>query len=256
MNTIRMIGVLAVMAYLPAQTIAMPSLARAYKNETGYMPSCNACHLDGGGSKLNRYGEEIKRAGKNTAAFGQVANTDSDGDGFTNSAEMRAKSNPGDKRSTPQAAGSWLDINSLIPREVRQAFPGVLTWLPKDALLTDADLKAAKRLGATLTRDDDNTIYIPLVERRPAGTGLIFPAHYQGKDFFLLMTTDRQLTIVDVSVLHADNVPSARQSKIYAQFAGQAVNAVAVSAKTPLEKAVEKAVKRAGVLLYVRLKGA
>lgn len=256
MKSSRSVAFAAILLCLPSWVTAMPSFARAYKNETGYMPSCNACHLDGGGSRLDSYGEDFKRAGKNTAAFSAIANKDSDRDGFSNGVEMLAKSNPGDKKSTPKAPGDWLDINSLIPREVRQAFPGVLTWLPKDALLTASDIAAAKRLGATLSADDDNTIYIPLVERRPAGTGLIFPARYQGNDFFLLMTTDRQLNIAKVSVLHADKVPSAKDLAIYQQFVGQAVNKVSVRAKTPLDKAVEVAVKRAGILLYVRLKGA
>ncbi|MEO6699522.1 MAG: hypothetical protein ABIR53_07295 [Paraperlucidibaca sp.] len=220
------------------------------------MPSCNACHQDGGGSTLDSYGEAFKAAGKNNAAFAKIANKDSDGDGVSNALEMHGKSNPGDKKSTPKAPGDWLDIASLIPREVRQAFPGVLTWLPQDALLTPVDIAAAKRLGATLSAEDENTIYIPLVDRRPAGTGLIFPAQYQGKAFFLLMTTDRLLKITHVSVLHADKVPSAKGLKVYQQFAGQSANKVAIAAKTPLEKAIETAVKRAGVLLYVRLKGA
>ncbi|REH40119.1 hypothetical protein DFR26_0318 [Paraperlucidibaca baekdonensis] len=241
---------------LPSWAVAMPSLARDYKFEAGYMPSCNACHLDGGGSELAPYGKAFKAAGKNAAAFAKIANTDSDGDGISNRLEIQGKSNPSDKSSTPKAPGDWLDIASLIPREVRRAFPDVLTWLPKDALLTPADIMAAKALGATLSTDDDNTIYIPLVARRPAGTGLIFPAVYQGKTFFLLMITDRQLTIREISVLHADKVPSAKGLSVYQQFAGQSVKHVKAETKTALEKSIETAVRHAGVLLYVRLKGA
>ena len=247
---------LTLMLCLPTVATAMPSFARAYKQEAGYMPSCNACHRDGGGSTLDGYGEAFKKAGKNTAAFARIASLDSDGDGSSNSSEMQAKSNPGDKRSTPKAPGDWLDVVSVIPREVRQAFPGVLTWLPQDALLTPADIASAKRMGVVLSADDDNTIYIPLINRRPAGTGLIFPVEYLGKSFFLLLTTDKQLTIAQISVLHADHVPSAKGLAIYRQFTGQAVNKISSKAKTPLEKSVELAVKRAGILLYVRLKGA
>ena len=57
---------------------------------------------------------------------------------------------------------------SLIPREVRARFPKVLSWLPKDALLTPADIAAAKALGATLKASDENTIYISLENQRPA----------------------------------------------------------------------------------------
>ena len=256
MKIIHAVTVATLLLSLPTLATAMPTYARAYKQESGYMPSCNACHTDGGGSKLDSFGKEFKVAGKNMAAFGKIANKDSDGDGISNSAEMQAKSNPGDKKSTPKNPGNWLDIASLIPREVRHAFPGVLTWLPQDALLTKADIAAAKKMGVELSTNDDNTIYIPLVDRRPAGTGLIFAANYQGKDFFLLMTTDKKLNISRVSVLHADKVPSAKGLKVYDQFVGQAVNKVSISAKAPLEQAVQLAVKRAGMLLYVRLRGA
>lgn len=235
---------------------AMPAFARAYKQEYGYMPSCNACHSDGGGSALNSFGKAFKQAGKNPAAFAAIAGADSDGDGISNADEAHAKANPGDKRSTRAAPGDWLDLASLIPREVRALFPGVRTWLPQDAVLTPADIAAAKQLGATLSRADENTIYIPLENQRPAGTALIFPAVFQGKSFFLIMATDRQLKVSKVSVLHADAVPAAKASKVYPSFAGKMVNALPAAATKDLDGAITTAVKQAGALLYVRLKGA
>ncbi len=240
---------------LPAWSSAMPAIARQYKQEFGYMPSCNACHSDGGGSALNAYGKAFKAAGKNAGAFARIAAADSDGDGQANGAEATAKANPGDKASTPARPGNWLDIASLIPREVRAQFPGVTTWLPQDALLTPADIQAAKALGATLGKADENTIYIPLVDRRPAGTALIFPAAYQGKVFFLLMATDRQLRVSKVQVLHADAVPAAKASKIYPSFSGHMVNQLPIATGKDLDAAITTAVKQAGALLYVRLTG-
>ncbi|PQA43374.1 hypothetical protein [Amnimonas aquatica] len=250
---------LLALAMLPSAASAMPLLAREYKQEYGYMPSCNACHSDGGGSTLNAYGKAFKAAGKNAGAFARIANLDSDGDGASNGSEAAARANPGDPRSTPAKPGEWLDIASLIPREVRAQFPGVRTWLPRDALLTPADMTAAKALGVTLNKDDENTIYIPLESQRPAGTALIFRATHQGKDFFLLMTTDRQLKIAQVQVLHANAVPQAKNSKVYGSFAGlpaQQVPAPSAKEAATLDGAIRLAVKRAGVLLYVRLKGA
>ena len=241
---------------ISAQAAAMPTFARAWKQEYGYMPSCNACHSDGGGSALNAYGKAFKTAGKNQAAFAKVSAADSDGDGSGNGAEAAAKANPADKLSTPAKPGSWLDLASLIPREVRQQFPGVLTWLPKDAVLTDADITAAKALGATLGKADENTIYIPLENQRPAGTALIFPATYQGKEFFLLMATDRQLKVTSVSVLHADKVPAAKSSPALGRFKGMMVNQLPSATGSDLDAAITHAVKQAGTLLYVRLKGA
>lgn len=241
---------------LPGLSSAMPAFARAYKQEFGYMPSCNACHSDGGGSVLNPYGKAFKAAGKNAGAFAKIAGADSDGDGKANAVEAQAKANPGDKASTPAAPGPWLDIASLIPREVRAQFPKITTWLPQDAVLTPADIQAARALGATLSKSDENTIYIPLENRRPVGTALIFPALYQGKTFFLLMATDRQLKVSRVQVLHADAVPQAKASKIYPSFTGRLVNQLPAATGKDLDSAITTAVKQAGALLYVRLKGA
>lgn len=241
---------------VPTMACATPTYARYYKQEAGYMPSCNACHTQGGGSTLDAYGKDFKAAGKNLAALAKINSKDSDGDGASNAEEMQAKSNPGSKQSTPKKPGNWLDAISLIPREIRAKYPGVLTWVPQDALLTKGDIAAAQKLGASLGGDDENTIYIPLENRRPMGTGLIFPAQFQGKTFYLLMTTDRQLAITGVEVMHADAVPEAKQSTVVKRFVGQPAQQVNVSAQKPLDKAIEQAVKKAGALLYVRLKGA
>ena len=153
---------------------AEPAFARMYKQQYGYAPSCNACHKDGGGTPINAFGQQFKDAGMTPASFATIAELDADGDGIANGAEASAKANPGDERSTPQARTDWLDTASLIPREVQAAFPGVRAYLPKDAVLTDADIARARALGADLSKDDENTIYIPLENQRPAGTALIF----------------------------------------------------------------------------------
>jgi len=241
---------------LPGLSSAMPAFARLYKQEYGYMPSCNACHSDGGGSALNPFGKAFKAAGKSAGSFAKIASADSDGDGKANAAEATAKANPGDKASTPANPGPWLDVASLIPREVRAQFPSITSWLPQDATLTPADIQAAKALGATLSKNDENTIYIPLENRRPVGTALIFPAVYQGKTFFLVMATDRQLKVTSVRVQHADAVPQAKASKIYPSFNGRMVNQLPAATGKDLDSAITTAVKQAGALLYVRLKGA
>jgi hypothetical protein len=239
---------------LPAQ--AEPAFARLYKQQYGYAPSCHACHKDGGGTPVNAFGQQFKDAGRSLAAFTQIAGKDADGDGAANEAEAKAKSNPGGRKSTPAAPGSWLDTASLIPREVQAAFPGARAWLPKDALLTGADLARARTLGAELTPADENTIYIPLDNQKPAGTALIFPVEHQGKTFFLLLATDRQLVVTRVEPLHAGKVPEAARSKVYATFKGLAVDRLPAGQGDGLDAAITRAVKKAGTLLYVRLKHA
>ncbi len=236
--------------------LATPATARLYQHEYGYTPSCNACHSAGGGSELNQFGKDLKAAGHNRQAFAKIAAKDSDGDGVANALEAKAKANPGDKRSTPKSPGNWLDPNSLIPREVREQFAAVRQWMTRDAVLTDDDIKAAATMGAKLSKADENTIYIPLENQRPAGTGLIFPAQHGGKTMYLLMTTDRQLVVTQVSVLNAEQLPAARGRAVYKRFENVSVDKLPVAAGNTLDDSIIRAVKQAGTLLHVRLKGA
>jgi len=235
---------------------AEPAFARLYKSQFGYAPSCNACHKDGGGTPLNTYGQQLKDAGMNAAAFAKIAGADADGDGAANAAEAQARANPGVKASTPANKGDWLDTASLIPREVQQAFPGIREYLPRDAILTEADIARAKALGATLGKADENTIYVPLQDKRPAGTALIFPATHAGKTFFLLLVTDRTLKVTAVKPMNTHQLPAAATSKVYAKFAGVPVDQLPAATGNDLDAAITTAVKKAGTLLYVRLKNA
>lgn len=248
-------GAAWLLASVPAA--AEPAFARLYKQEYGYMPSCNACHKDGGGTPVNAYGQQFKDAGMNRAAWAQIAALDADGDGYSNADEARAQSNPGSKVSTPQKKGDWLDTASLIPREVQAAFPGIRSYLPRDVLLTPADIARAHALGATLGAEDENTLYIPLENQRPVGTALIFPVRHQGQDFFLLLVTDRQLKVLSVTPLKAAGLPAAAAaSPVYARFKGLALDQLPVADGEGLDATITRAVKNAGTLIYVRLKNA
>ena len=235
---------------------AEPAFARMYRQAYGYQPSCNACHKDGGGTPLNPCGQQFKDAGESLGAFDKIAKLDADGDGYSNDDEARAKSNPGNAHSTPKDKGDWLDTASLIPREVQAQFPGIRAYLPMDALLTDAEIARAGTLGAVLTRNDSNTIYIPLQDQHPAGTAIIFPATYHGKIFFLLLATDRHLNVITVKPMNTLHVPEAQHDKVYDSFKGLAVDKLPAASGSDLGAAITGAVKKAGTLLYVRLKNA
>jgi hypothetical protein len=245
----------SIFAFSPP-TSAEPGFARLYKQQYGYTPSCNACHKDGGGTPLNAYGEQFKDAGSKLAAFGQIAGQDADKDGAGNEAEARAKSNPGSAKSTPEAMGDWLDTASLIPREVQAQFPGIRSYLPKDAILTDRDIARAKALGAELGQADENTIYIPVENQKPVGTALIFPVEHGNKTFFLLLATDRQLKVTAVKPLDSAKVPQAEKAALYETFKGLALDQLPAAKGDSLDAAITRAVKKAGTLVYVRLKNA
>jgi hypothetical protein len=241
---------------LPASANAEPAFARLYKQQYGYPPSCNACHKDGGGTPLNGFGQEFKDGGMTLATFGKIAALDGDGDGAANAEEASAKANPGAKSSTPANKGDWLDTASLIPREVQALFPGIRAYLPKDALLTEADIARAKTLGAELGKQDENTIYIPLQDQRPAGTAIIFPAEFHKKAFFLILATDRQLKVTAVEPLNTTHVPEAARSAVYAGFKGLSLDQLPAAKGDGVDAAITAAVKKAGTLMFVRLKSA
>lgn len=239
-----------------SQAQAQPLFANLYKQQYGYTPACMACHRDGGGSPINSFGEQFKAAGETAAALVAIANKDADGDGVPNAEEALAKANPGNKNSTPSDKGDWLDISSLIPKEVQGQFPDIKEYLPRDAFLTESDISRAQAMGAKLSKADNNTIYIPLKERRPAGTALIFQADHKGKAFFLMLTTDRTLKVTQVAPISTKNVPEADSAKVYDSFVGKSLDQLPTAKGDSLEASITSAVKRAGTLVYVRLKGA
>jgi hypothetical protein len=244
------------MALSAAHSYAKPTYAREFKQFYGYTPSCHACHKDGGGTPINQFGQDYKDQGNNISAFKLIAELDSDQDGFANGIEVAKKANPGHPKSTPGNKGNWLDLSSLIPNEVQALFPKATAWKPLDALLTEKDIERAKGLGVELSRDDENMIYIPVAERRPIGTALIFPVEYQSETFFLLMATDRQLNISEVKPLSSQTLPFELDGALFKGFASQALQSVSLAEGDDLAVSISQAVKRAGALVYIRLKGA
>lgn len=243
------------MILLASQAQAEPQFARMYKGKYGYSPSCNACHKDGGGSPLNAYGDAFKKAQMNAAAFEAIAAQDSDSDGAKNGDEARAQANPGSSRSTPSSKGDWLDTANLVPKEVQKVYPGVTTYKPLDAVLTQKEIARAKKMGVTVSAKDENTIYVPIKDNKPLGTAIIVPAEHGGKTFFLLVATDPKLVITQVQAINTTNVPAAAKSAAYAGLKG--ANAAQVAPPkdaASLDGAITSAVKKAGAILYVRLK--
>lgn len=235
---------------------AKPSYTRQFKQQYGFIPSCLACHSEGGGTPLNQYGNDFKENGKNLSAFKKIALLDSDKDGSNNKAEALAKSNPGDKFSTPSSKGQWLDLSSLIPKNVQALFPDATAWKPLDATLTEKDISKGSELGVNLSQEDENTIYIPVAERRPIGTAMIFPAEYAGKTFFLLMSSDRQLNFTQISILDVGEAPKLPSSDIFKSWIGKPIQSLETETNDSLSGAISQAAKKAGVLIYLRLKGA
>lgn len=230
---------------------AEPGFARLYKSQFGFMPSCNSCHVDGGGSPLNAYGKSFDHAGHNAAAFTLIAAQDSDADGFSNADEGAAKSNPGNAASTPNKPGNWLDVENLIPKPVQNAFAEVKAYKPLDAIFTDSDLERAAAMGVTLSKADETVIYLPVAAGKPVGMAVILPIKYNDKNHFVLVTTTRKLEVDHVALVNESDLDVGDLNRFKGQFAPKVE--ASPDAATAAD-ALAYAVKKAGVMIYVRLK--
>lgn len=246
------VALAAVAAFASTQAWAEPSFARMYKADAGYIPSCNACHSDGGGSPLNKYGKAWDDAGHNAAAFAAIAELDSDADGANNKAEQIAKSNPGDRSSLPGDPGGWLSPLALIPKPIRAHFAGVTAYKPMETLLTAGDIAKAEKIGVTLSESDDTVIYLPLENRRPVGMSVIVPVEFEEQRGHLMVVAGRKLEVAYVEAVSTpEGVTLSKLDRFNGTFAPK------VEAPAPItswDDAVAHAVKKAGTLIFVRLK--
>lgn len=238
---------------LSTPAAAEPANARMFKSQYGYMPGCSACHQDGGGSPLNAYGAAFQKARANAAAFAVIADGDADEDGFANAVEAAAKANPGNPASTPEAPGNWLDMSQLIPRQVQLAFPEARQYKPIDAILTEAERQRAQAWGVVLDSRDENTIYVPIVERRPVGTAVIVRGEFANEAYFVLVTTNRQLALDRVIAIAGEGMPDAGTA-LYPQWRGATAPTFEPQPEEPLQASLAQTVHRALALIHVRLK--
>ncbi len=91
-----------------------------------FLSSCDSCHIvtDYGrktGDSINAFGHDYMKAGRNAAAFDAIGELDSDGDKWSNSAELKAGTNPGDPNSSPDmkpAPFAVFSLNDLIDKKL------------------------------------------------------------------------------------------------------------------------------------------
>lgn len=162
--------------------LSFPSKWRLFELKYGYRTSCNTCHVDGGGTENNDYGMAYHRKGENLAAFAALENSDSDQDGFTNLDEIKAKSNPGDPRSTPGKPGNFLSEEEaeFIPKKLLEKLFSVpvsftISYATLDSLTTK---EFQKQVSLKLTEDERVPTFYQAYSTGPGpqriGTALLF----------------------------------------------------------------------------------
>ncbi len=89
---------------------------------------CTTCHIQSSGSgPLNPFGRDFAKNGR--VITPELMNKDSDGDSFSNLEELKAGSNPGDAKKTPEKKKSPSPGISLIISSVVIAF--ILRWVKR-----------------------------------------------------------------------------------------------------------------------------
>ncbi len=101
---------------------ALPAFYKMFRAKYGWTSGCNVCHSSKkGGDSPNPYGRAFLHNGMNPSTFLRIAEEDSDKDGFSNLAEIIARSYPGDAASTPEnvepLAGTTATDDTLVADE-------------------------------------------------------------------------------------------------------------------------------------------
>ena len=102
---------LAMIAGLSGTVFAYSSYLTSFNNTYGtastVLNTCSLCHPGGNTGSRNPYANAYRSANYDFAA---IANLDSDGDGFTNIAEITARTFPGDPASPPPTSDATAPV--------------------------------------------------------------------------------------------------------------------------------------------------
>ena len=147
-------------ANVSANSNDMASVEAKYPNIVGTrIDSCSLCHTSP--PTLNAYGAAYLAAGRNTAAFAAIENTDSDGDGWTNIQEIMALTFPGDASDHPAAS-------SPTPTSTATTGP-TATSLPTQTS-TSVGVPTATKVGGMTQTPSPRLTSTPHTEHTPWAT--------------------------------------------------------------------------------------
>ncbi len=203
------------------ESFALPASARLFQQAYGYKVSCTLCHSNGGGTSPNNYGKAFLRAGANSSAFKKIDSADSDDDGILNLKEILAKSNPGDKQSTPTSVGDWL-VNAgavFIPqKELEKLFPGFSKFSAIEGSLNPKQIEFLKSKLAKDLVDDDKvpTFYFAEKDGKRSAVGQFIAQQLgQGKSLNTGVAVATNGKIMRVEILGGTEAKAAGQSTAF-----------------------------------------
>lgn len=215
-----------------SSVLSFPSKWRLFELKYGYRTSCNACHTEGGGTENNDYGIAFHRQGENYQAFSAIEKLDSDGDGASNLEEIKAKSNPGDPRSTPEKPGNFLSVQEeeFIPKKLlEQLFPVKADFKIKYATLDSAAaVEFENKMGLKLSEDERVPTFYEAYRAGPKpekiGAALLFFEMENHKHLIGGISCDTQGKTIKLAVFLQQVKKGLRLSEFAAQFAGKNID--------------------------------
>lgn len=214
--------------------------------EYNYVPSCQTCHSPNSYA-LNPYGKDLQKAAKLGLGFKKVAQKDSDQDNKSNVAEIKARTNPGNR-----APGSGHLANKLLaPYEAQMVFQHADNWSVKEAKLTDKIIEEdAREMGVKLEPNDQNLVYIPLKNKKPLAFILVYPFYLNKQLIRIQLSVDRKLNILSVRDLSGKL--DKKMMKVLEGLKGTSYKTSILGNKD--ERKVRQAVKDAAVILFLSLR--
>lgn len=242
---------IALTLFIPTYTYALPSSARLFQQKYGYKVSCLLCHTNGGGSAPNEYGKAFLRAGANLAAFSKIEDQDSDGDSLKNLAEILAKSNPGDKSSTPTNLGDWLaNVGGVqIPqKELEKLFPGFTKFSALEGQLKPEQVEFLKAKIGREPPDDDKvpTFYFAEKDGKRQAVGQLISEQSASKKTLttgVAVSTSGKVT--NVLVLGGSAAKEASEDQaLLAGFKDKGISSLPQDPTADTPKMVQSSVKR------------
>jgi len=203
---------------------SFPAKRRLFELKYGYKTVCNQCHVDGGGSENNDYGIDFHRKGQNLVAFSKIEALDSDGDAFSNLAEIKAKSNPGDPKSTPKKPGSYMqaEVETFIPKkDLQKLFPNASRFKAVEGIIPqEKKTELEKKAGLLLSEDEQVPTFFEAYSntQQKLGVALLFASMEHRKHTFGGIACDNSGKILRVIVFKQQEKKNLKMNSLLKQF--------------------------------------
>lgn len=213
---INRVGPILLLALIAASYAANPAWAmpkykdlviKKYALAGKKLDSCILCHATaGGGGARNAFGKAFQSAGMNEAALKTIAGKDSDGDGATNEAELKAGTFPGDAKSKPATAAKKVDV---APPAVDPLL-GLWKHLGGDTVVTTAvaikltpEQTSGLKAKVVGTKDADIQAITIVKAKDAAGAPVMLVAHKLADGRYLGVTRNADGTVAKALIVDA-----------------------------------------------------